>query len=616
MIKWRSLNISPMWEVNMFGFSQNTLTESPSKHSAELASSTSTIGSKTLAFFKFKFLSFSKIIPILFVSLLFVGCGSSGNKGDTFGPGSGPGSIPSASDYYTVKFFDLDGITQIFNTRSVLKDDSITLPDLDNNPGFTVDWVDISAPNTRIAAGDTYVVTKNVDFKIVDKSIPLYTATFVDFDGNSIIGNISKRYDTVIKLLSEQSRTGYKFKGWEENLSVHTPIFEANYDYTLKSNVTFRAKYAQLFNVSFYGTDKLLGTETIEDGTLINVVNKYDIHDWFKEGDTTPLVDDINITGNINLYAIPNTKEINGPSGLDDIRGDLNGSYILTDDVNLSDVGDGVDPIKGWEPLGNCSNPAVGPFTGILNGNGHKVTDLWINRTESSVGLFSCTNGAEIKNLGVETSDTGVQGGGDVGAIAGNVNGGNITNSYSTGIVNATGNYAGGIAGNVGVGSKIINSYSTVSVFGTTGVGGIAGYVNGQGSLVTKSYSTGSVSATGDQVGGIIGFISGSGQATYNAAINPSVKSSGSSLTGINRVVGLISVFSLASNNFALENMTVEPQPQIDGDAGAPTSNANFKEEITYRTGLSWAFGDTTEAPWKISAGKNNGYPYLYWEDQ
>jgi hypothetical protein len=46
---------------------------------------------------------------------------------------------------------------------------------------------------------------------------------------------------------------------------------------------------------------------------------------------------------------------------------------------------------------------------------------------------------------------------------------------------------------------------------------------------------------------------------------------------------------------------------------------ANFKTQETYSAdptgGLGWKFGNDNANPWKIDAGKNDGYPYLYWQE-
>ncbi|MDR1912133.1 MAG: hypothetical protein LBQ52_07310, partial [Helicobacteraceae bacterium] len=289
----------------------------------------------------------------------------------------------------------------------------------------------------------------------------------------------------------------------------------------------------------------------------------------------------------------------------------------------------------GWNPIGDDSNP----FAGIFNGNGYAVRNLWIDRSTNFVGLFGFIGDAQIKNLGVEidSSKGGVKGGQYVGAIAGRIDGGSITNSYSTGEVSGI-YYVGAIAGYVNTNSSITNSYSTGNIGGNTYVGAIAGYVDNSfitdsysagdvsgeisvggiagavyyDSSITNSYSTGNVS--GDTyVGGIAGDIFTS-TIENNAAINQEVNGS----SDVNRIVGYISGGSV-QNNFAIDTMTTNFGGGFS-DAGAPANNGtprsidDFKSQSTYESDLGWRFGNNDANPWQIDPNKNGGYPYLYWQ--
>ena len=66
------------------------------------------------------------------------------------------------------------------------------------------------------------------------------------------------------------------------------------------------------------------------------------------------------------------------------IRNDLNGTYILVQDIDLSKY-------TQWEPIGTVENP----FKGNLYGNGHTVSGMTITRypDTGAVGLFGCNEG-------------------------------------------------------------------------------------------------------------------------------------------------------------------------------------------------------------------------------
>jgi hypothetical protein len=320
------------------------------------------------------------------------------------------------------------------------------------------------------------------------------------------------------------------------------------------------------------------------------------------------------ITKTINFKAeyVEVYIEIRTQAELNNIRNDMTKKYRLMNDIALSDNGAGFDG-GGWMPIGILSPD--NPFKGIFDGNGHKITGLWIDRgSTDSVGLFGYTNGATIKNLGVEISSKGVKGRNYVGGIAGWLDrSSSITNSYSTGSVSG-GTYVGGIAGSMVSGSSITNSYSTGSVNGSNTVGGIAGHMQSSSSI-TNSYSTGSVSGSGSWIGGIVG--GGGGTITNNAAINPSV----SGTSNVNRIVGNV-YGGTVSNNFAFNRMTV--MGTTGGNAGTSKSLAALTSDPTYTDpingdgngGLGWKFGNDDGNPWKRTPYVNDNYPYLYWENR
>ena len=176
------------------------------------------------------------------------------------------------------------------------------------------------------------------------------------------------------------------------------------------------------------------------------------------------------------------------------------GKYIeLIDDIDLT----GYDPAgdgTGWMPIGNNYSNR---FRGILDGNGHKVSNMMINRPNTNnIGLFGYTGtGAEIKNLGVvDCNITGREGvGGLVGAGFGP-----ITNCYVTGTVTGTSGRVGGLVGENSNDGNLINCYAEVTVMADSIAGGLVGL--NLNNTITDCYATGNVTATlRNDVGGLIG---------------------------------------------------------------------------------------------------------------
>ena len=151
-----------------------------------------------------------------------------------------------------------------------------------------------------------------------------------------------------------------------------------------------------------------------------------------------------------------------------------------------------------------CSSETSNSFTAIFEGNGHKISHLFINRHSLSAGLFQCIGeNSKVRNLGLEFVD--IVGASQTGALTG-YNTGIISNSYILGgFVKAYGDNVGGLVGSNEDG-VISNSYSTANVTGLTSsesanVGGLVGFNKGQ---VLNSFSSAEVKGY-TAVGGLIG---------------------------------------------------------------------------------------------------------------
>ena len=161
------------------------------------------------------------------------------------------------------------------------------------------------------------------------------------------------------------------------------------------------------------------------------------------------------------------------------------------------------------------SAPISDTFQGSLRGAGYKITNFSLEGNASHIALFrKLGSDAYIHGLFLEavnivsTHSAGIK----AGAIAAEMSGGDIINSYAKGSINGGSggsDYVGGLVGEMTRGS-IIASYAAVSVNGGNGtadrVGGLVGYMTG-GSIIA-SYATGKVDGgmgAGDFVGGLVG---------------------------------------------------------------------------------------------------------------
>ena len=217
-----------------------------------------------------------------------------------------------------------------------------------------------------------------------------------------------------------------------------------------------------------------------------------------------------------------------------------NAKAVLTADITvntdvLDESGNLVSNVSGfrsWTPIGNSSSNA---YSGTFDGQGHTISGLYFNNTETdSVGLFGRSSGT-IKNLGVVNSY--IKGNKYVGAVCGSNNvGGKIENCYNAGYVDGNRHQVGGLCGSNN--GEIACSYNKGTVAGAQLVGGVCG-LNENGTIA-NCYNAGSVSGTGYNIGGVCGI---------NRAMEQNVTSTITNCYNIGNVSGSEIVGGVCGNN-------------------------------------------------------------------
>lgn len=181
----------------------------------------------------------------------------------------------------------------------------------------------------------------------------------------------------------------------------------------------------------------------------------------------------------------------------------------LSNDISLKDVchpADAANSVEeaSWNPIGDSNS-----FKGIFDGNGHTVSDLYINSSGYNLGLFGQVAGAEIKNVTVQ---------------------GNVTGFYEE-ENSLSGQYVGLVLGTGTLNTKLENCKSVGSVAGYKYVGGIAGIVPNGGTITmctNRATVTGSCQS-GKYIGGIVGY----GQGLSLCANYADITAEGSSVGGL-----------------------------------------------------------------------------------
>ena len=198
-------------------------------------------------------------------------------------------------------------------------------------------------------------------------------------------------------------------------------------------------------------------------------------------------------------------------------------NFTLTGDITLT---------GNHTPIGNSSIK----FTGDFDGNGHTIKNLTINQESNYAGFFGYTLGANVHDLGIETSSYGIKSTGEyVGGLVGWLEYGTVSNCSFAGTVSGSSDLVGGLVGMNKYGTAISNSSATGNVTGSGSyVGGLVG--ENWGSTIIDCSATGIVSGSIDCVGGLVGFN------RYDLNINTNVSNSYATgdVTGRNRVGGLV----------------------------------------------------------------------------
>ena len=217
-------------------------------------------------------------------------------------------------------------------------------------------------------------------------------------------------------------------------------------------------------------------------------------------------------SGFVPLDRVPGGyKAIYTPLDLFLVRNDMSGKYILMADIDLTEAlseGGELYNTDGWVPLG-YGGSANTPFSGIFDGNGHRISGLnrplfyIINKDNS---YYNYTRGV-VQNLIIPSGTI-------CGSSIAYSNGGDIINCHNYATITSGGKL--GTGGIVQRNSGVIAYCSNWGdVVGDQDTGGIAGYNINSGHIstnltvrmdceITKTFNRGRIIG-GNYTGGIIG---------------------------------------------------------------------------------------------------------------
>lgn len=172
-------------------------------------------------------------------------------------------------------------------------------------------------------------------------------------------------------------------------------------------------------------------------------------------------------------YLIEDAADLNA------IRNNLAANYKIINNIDMTEFCNNAGE-AGWTPIPG--------FQGNLEGNGHVIKNLMINRqTANFQGLFEYLRGGAIMNIGLVNCN--IYGASYVGAFVGMMCTPEdlIENCFSTGNIVCS-SYSGGIVGAMYAGT-VINSYSTTYMSISSESSGIVGHMNGATAEIKNCYS-------------------------------------------------------------------------------------------------------------------------------
>jgi hypothetical protein len=208
--------------------------------------------------------------------------------------------------------------------------------------------------------------------------------------------------------------------------------------------------------------------------------------------------------------------------------------------------------IGGAQTIGNQKNAI---FYGNYDGQGFKITNLYMRRPNDRIGLFGrIQTPATIKNLVIKDATVIISSSSSpygVGILIGYAYGGTVDNVFIDAGSLTSNNVIGGFASAGPVvgwedGLTVSNTSSSASVTTNAGfVGGFLGIKAGSTSSYTNCKATGNVISTGSsRVGGFLGQTDNSGTVNFNKC------SASGNVSGVSLVGGFIGYIASTTSNY------------------------------------------------------------------
>ncbi|WP_299770587.1 YDG domain-containing protein [uncultured Pseudoteredinibacter sp.] len=419
----------------------------------------------------------------------------------------------------------------------------------DGSGGF----IETSAAKVNISQ-DTKVYLsgqdENGNWLIDPNDIVISNAADADVNANTLSSTLNSGGNVRIQTTNEGS------PGGNGDISVNAEISWSSDN----SVLTLQAENEININANISSSGDNSGIELYSGLSFDSVTNDWSQSlgsgfdfDTFARNNKIQLADDVTITlsGADAVYLEDGVQfqVINGnnssvgsataESAIDELEAIGNGHYVLGDDI------DGTG--KNFDPIAN--------FAGGINGLGHKIDNLTIDRnSESNIGLIGqgAASGSYFKNFSIENAD--IVGRTNVGTLIGATNNSFVSNVHSQGNIRSAGknrSQVGGLAGRATSSTISDSSFAGDISAHANSLGGLVG--NADGSTIDSSSYSGNITVREadnlrENIGGLTGSATGSSISNSQVDANITALNSAKYVGGI---VGFSDQLNLQSVQFS-----------------------------------------------------------------
>ena len=465
--------------------------------------------------------------------------------------------------------------------------------------------------NTKEEHGKLNIVAGTLNYKIESSSL--------NSDSILMSANTSKEIKIKLTSLNEVSskyELYYELDKANENVS-------AGYSKDTKNSVvgTIDANKSKVITIVIRNdsnTDSKVSFKVI--GGLIN--NELAL----KDGNSLNQEVSLYCPSNPNIICISTSEELrNLATEVNNGDNKSGKTYYLINDLDLGgkfdESGNALEGNISWIPIGTENTP----FSGIFDGKGHIISNMYINTDNTNNGLFGRILNSTISNIGITNSyvkgnwnQAGIVGSGESGGI--------IKNCFNMSVVKGVAR----TAGICGAGCTIIDSFNGGSIINS--YQDLTGGICGGWCDVYNSYNYGTITSTGGSVGDIIGWDSDAYNTINYGTVNSNSNTSGgilgsspSSIIKNNYNFGSISSrgggiigSQYECSSISCFNLQIENNYYLKGSASygigslKSDTNASSLDKDKMPTVLSVINND--DAFMEDTTNINNGYPILKWQ--